>query len=53
MLEIWQQFIDGLAGFRTGHAWASLGTLALLELVLGIDNVVFLAIIVGKLPPQK
>jgi predicted tellurium resistance membrane protein TerC len=31
----------------------SLATLAVLEIVLGIDNVVFLAILSGKLPPEQ
>jgi predicted tellurium resistance membrane protein TerC len=31
----------------------SLTTLAVLEIVLGIDNVVFLAILSGKLPPEQ
>jgi predicted tellurium resistance membrane protein TerC len=34
-------------------AWTGLITLTLLELVLGIDNVVFLSIVVGKLPPER
>ncbi len=32
------------------EAWIALGTLTLLEVVLGIDNVVFLSILAGKLP---
>jgi predicted tellurium resistance membrane protein TerC len=32
---------------------AALGTLAILEIVLGIDNVVFLAILTGKLPEHQ
>jgi len=31
--------------------WASLLTLTLLEIILGIDNIIFLAIITEKLPP--
>lgn len=34
-------------------AWLGLGTLVLLELVLGIDNLVFIAILADKLPPQQ
>lgn len=33
--------------------WASFLTLAALEIVLGIDNVVFIAILSGRLPPEK
>jgi predicted tellurium resistance membrane protein TerC len=35
------------------EAWASLLTLTLLEVVLGIDNIVFLTLVVGRLPPQQ
>jgi CBS domain containing-hemolysin-like protein len=34
-------------------AWLGLGTLILLELVLGIDNLVFIAILADKLPPEQ
>lgn len=34
-------------------AWAGLFTLVLLEIVLGIDNLIFIAILVDKLPPQQ
>lgn len=34
-------------------AWVALATLSLLEIVLGIDNVIFLAILVGRLPPER
>jgi predicted tellurium resistance membrane protein TerC len=34
-------------------AWISLATLAAMEVVLGIDNIVFLSILVGKLPPAQ
>ncbi|MGQ0503671.1 MAG: TerC family protein [Panacagrimonas sp.] len=33
--------------------WAALLTLTALEIVLGIDNIIFLSIIVSKLPPQQ
>lgn len=33
-------------------AWVVLLTLAALEIVLGIDNIIFLAILVSKLPPE-
>ena len=32
-------------------AWLGLGTLILLEIVLGIDNLIFIAILLDKLPP--
>ncbi|HUH40318.1 MAG TPA: TerC family protein [Castellaniella sp.] len=34
-------------------AWIGLFTLILLEIVLGIDNLVFIAILVDKLPPKQ
>ncbi len=33
--------------------WISLVTLTLLEIVLGIDNIVFISILSGKLPPSQ
>jgi predicted tellurium resistance membrane protein TerC len=33
--------------------WASLITLTVLEIVLGIDNLVFIAIVAGRLPPER
>lgn len=35
------------------EAWVSLLTLTVLEIVLGIDNIVFISIISGKLPPHQ
>ncbi|MDH4983858.1 TerC family protein [Hyphomicrobium sp. D-2] len=34
-------------------AWAGLATLVLLEIILGIDNLVFIAILADKLPPEQ
>ena len=34
-------------------AWAGLGTLVLLEVVLGVDNLVFISILVERLPVQQ
>ncbi len=39
-----------LGGLLTGDALISLVTLTAMEIVLGIDNVVFIAILVGRLP---
>ncbi len=39
--------------FSQPTAWVSLATLALLEIILGIDNIVFIAILSGKLPAEK
>jgi predicted tellurium resistance membrane protein TerC len=35
------------------NVWASLLTLTALEIVLGIDNIVFISVIVGRLPPEQ
>jgi predicted tellurium resistance membrane protein TerC len=37
----------------SADAWISLATLSVLEIVLGIDNVVFLTILAGKLPKEQ
>ena len=34
-------------------AWVALATLTALEIVLGIDNIIFISILVGKLPAEK
>ena len=43
MLEIWAH----------PETWVSLATLSAMEVVLGIDNIVFLTILAGKLPPAR
>lgn len=36
------------------EAWIALGTLTALEIVLGVDNIIFISILVGRLPaPQR
>jgi predicted tellurium resistance membrane protein TerC len=35
------------------EAWAALLTLTALEIVLGIDNVIFLSVLVSRIPPQQ
>ena len=35
------------------EAWVALATLTFLEIVLGIDNIIFIAILVGRLPPER
>ena len=39
--------------FLTGEALASLAALTFLEIVLGVDNIVFLAMAVHRLPPER
>ena len=33
--------------------WIALATLTFLEIVLGIDNIIFISILSGKLPPDQ
>ena len=35
------------------QAWIALATLTLLEIVLGVDNIIFISILVGRLPPAQ
>ena len=35
------------------EAWIAFATLTALELVLGIDNIIFISILVDKLPKEK
>jgi predicted tellurium resistance membrane protein TerC len=43
MIELW----------TSPEAWAALLTLTALEIVLGIDNVIFLSVIVSRIPPVQ
>jgi predicted tellurium resistance membrane protein TerC len=42
-----------MAWFADPQIWASLVTLTAMEIVLGIDNLVFIAILAGRLPPAR
>ena len=35
------------------NAWIALATLTVLEIVLGIDNIIFISILAGRLPPTR
>jgi len=39
--------------FLNPDAWIALLTLSFLEIVLGIDNIIFISIVTGKLPEEK
>nr|QDA77029.1 membrane protein TerC family [Jahnella sp. MSr9139] len=41
------------SAFQTIDGWITLATLSALEIVLGIDNIVFLTIMVGRLPEKQ
>ncbi len=49
--------MDFLAGAfdwtSSAEGWIALATLAVLEIVLGIDNIVFISILAGKLRPEE
>jgi predicted tellurium resistance membrane protein TerC len=38
---------------RDPHAWAALATLIVMEVVLGIDNLIFISILTNKLPEER
>lgn len=42
-----------LSLFTTAEAWISLVTLLFLEIILGVDNIVFISITTNRLPPEK
>ncbi|TMJ20335.1 MAG: TerC family protein [Alphaproteobacteria bacterium] len=44
--------IDALAIFAHPEAWVALATLVVLEVVLGIDNLIFVSILSNKLPEK-
>jgi predicted tellurium resistance membrane protein TerC len=39
--------------FASPDLWISLLTLSALEIVLGVDNIIFISILAGKLPPEE
>ena len=42
-----------LAWITDPNAWIALATLTALEIVLGIDNIIFISILVGRLPEER
>lgn len=48
-----QDIISIMDFLATPEAWISLLTLTILEIVLGIDNIVFISILSGKLPESQ
>jgi predicted tellurium resistance membrane protein TerC len=45
--------MDGLALIGSPEAWLAFATLVVMEVVLGVDNLVFVAILSNKLPPAQ
>ena len=51
-MDIWQQLTD-FTWTTSSAAWIGLLTLVALEIVLGVDNIVFISILTGKLPEER
>ncbi|MGC1272996.1 MAG: TerC family protein [Planctomycetaceae bacterium] len=47
------EFADLFDWVYSGEAWVAFGTLVMLEIVLGIDNIIFISILAGKLPKEQ
>jgi predicted tellurium resistance membrane protein TerC len=45
--------MEWLALFSDPTVWAALATLIAMEVVLGIDNLIFISILTNKLPPER
>lgn len=45
-------FLLNMPNFASGEVWISLLTLTFLEIVLGVDNIIFLSIVSAKLPER-
>lgn len=51
-MEVFSSLLD-FSWVSSPSAWAALVTLTLLEIVLGIDNIIFIAILVTRLPQNQ
>lgn len=47
------EYFPTLEAISSPETWAALVTLTMLEIVLGVDNIIFLSILVAKLPPEQ
>jgi predicted tellurium resistance membrane protein TerC len=47
------RFLRAMPPLYDPQVWISLFTLTVLEIVLGIDNIIFISILAGKLPPAQ
>jgi predicted tellurium resistance membrane protein TerC len=45
--------LESLSIFSQAEVWAALATLIVLEVVLGIDNLIFVSILSNQLPPER
>ncbi len=48
-----RRFLRAMPPLDDPQVWISLLTLTVLEIVLGIDNIIFISILAGKLPPAQ
>src|SRR5688572_21214936 len=48
-----QWLAEAFAWTGSAEGWIALATLTVLEIVLGIDNIVFISILAGKLRPEE
>jgi predicted tellurium resistance membrane protein TerC len=48
-----EQHMSWIAWAAEPEAWIALATLTLLEIVLGVDNIIFISILVGRLPAEQ
>lgn len=53
MTYVGEMMEELLALARDPHAWAALATLIVMEVVLGIDNLIFISILTNKLPEHQ
>jgi predicted tellurium resistance membrane protein TerC len=51
-MALLDQLTPHLSFISDPNAWAALATLVVMEIVLGIDNLIFISILTNKLPPQ-
>ena len=47
------EVVDLYDWVTSGEAWVAFFTLVMLEIVLGIDNIIFISILAGKLPAEQ
>jgi predicted tellurium resistance membrane protein TerC len=52
-MPILDTIVDHLSFVSDPSAWAALVTLVAMEIVLGIDNLIFISILTNKLPPHQ
>lgn len=52
-MDITQELISAFSWISDINAWVALATLVFLEIVLGIDNIIFIAILVSSLPEER